>query len=62
MNVVDNLVCLLEKYFDAGIAELAKQSIYSKDFLYGIWRELEAETVGPVDASYFVDVTLEGDW
>lgn len=60
MCVVDNLICLVEKDLDAGIAELAKQSIYSKDFLYGVYRELEA--IGPVDISYFVDVTLEGDW
>lgn len=60
MNVIDNLVCLLETDTDKGLEALAERSIYSKDFLYGVyWRE-QAE--GNFDAGYFVEVTLECDW
>lgn len=60
MNVVDNLVCLLETDTDKGLSALAKRSIYSKDFLYGLFSQQEAE--GDFDAFYFVMITLENDW
>lgn len=60
MSIVDNLVCLLETDTDKGLSALAERSIYSKDFLYGVYCQQQAE--GNFNASYFVDVTLECDW
>ena len=60
MNVVGNLVCLLETDFDKGVAALAERSIYSKDFLYGLYQKLVVD--GSYDASLFVEITLENDW
>lgn len=60
MSIIEQLICLLEKDTAEGIAALAEKSQYSKDFLYGVMRELEAD--GAFVASDFVVVTLENDW
>ena len=60
MSVFDNLVCLLETAPDKGLAALTEHSIYSKDFLYGIYNKMVAE--GTFDADFFVGVTIENDW
>lgn len=60
MNVIDNLTCLLETDTDKGLTALAEKSMYSKDFLYGVFREQEAD--GSFDAFSFVMITLEHDW